>query len=39
MGRAVAGGGGGGGGLPNDSGGQLKLWAATTKWRGKIENM
>ena len=38
MGRAVAGG-GGGGGLPNDSGGWLKLWAATTKWRRKIENM
>ena len=37
MGRAIAG--GGGGGLPHDSGGWLKLWAAATKWRGKIENM
>ena len=37
MGRAIAG--VGDGNLPNDSGDQLKLWVAATKWRGKIENM
>ena len=37
MDRAVAE--GGGGGLPNNSEGQLKLWVAAIKWRGKIENM